>query len=132
MTAARIAASGQPGVMRVGNTSVKRDFSHVRDVARAYRMILEKGMPGRVYNVGSGRAVALEELLRHIVSLSDQPISVQTDERLFRAADNPVICCDNRRIQDELGWKPRLSVFDAVNEMFEEYKAQALQEAEHV
>lgn len=126
--AAQIAASGAPGVMRVGNTAVRRDFSHVRDVVRAYRLILEGGEPGAVYNVGSGCAIALDELLSHIVSLSTQPIEVEADEKLFRAADNPVICADPGRICRQLGWKPEKTVFDAVDELYAYYEAKARQE----
>lgn len=119
--AAEISAGGQPGVMRVGNTQVCRDFSHVEDVVRAYRLILEKGSSGAVYNVGSGRAVRLSELLEYIVSLSEQPIDVCVDEELFRPADNPVICCDNRLIRSQLGWEPEYSIYDAVRQMFHAY-----------
>ena len=61
--AAEISRSGKPGVMRVGNLDVKRDFSDVRDIVRAYRMILESEDCETIYNVGSGKAIALRELL---------------------------------------------------------------------
>jgi GDP-4-dehydro-6-deoxy-D-mannose reductase len=100
---------------------VKRDFSDVRDVARAYRMVMESGDCGTAYNIGSGAAYELREILEHIISLSPQPIAVEADPSLMRAEDAPVICCDNSRIRSALGWRPERSVFDTAREMFEEY-----------
>ncbi len=116
--AAAIHHSGRPGVMRVGNLSVRRDFSDVRDVVRAYRLILEGMRGGETYNVGSGRSVPLSELLAFIVSLSDQPIRVETDPALLRPSDNPVQICDHGRITKALGWEPERRVEDTIREMF--------------
>jgi GDP-4-dehydro-6-deoxy-D-mannose reductase len=122
---AAISNSGKPGVLTVGNLSVKRDFSHVKDVVRAYRMILESDDCEKVYNVGSGQALALKELVGYIISLSDQPVMVEIDQTLIRPVDTPVICCDHSLISQQLGWKPEFSVFDAVNEMVAFYKQMA-------
>lgn len=115
--AAEISKSGKPGVMRVGNLEVKRDFSDVRDVVRAYRMILESDDCETVYNVGSGKAIALRELLEYIVSLSEQPITVETDPALIRPVDTPFICCDRTLIKEKLGWEPEYTLFETVREM---------------
>ena len=117
--AAEISKSGKPGVMRVGNLDVKRDISDVRDIVRAYRMIMESGDCETVYNVGSGRAIALRELLEYIVSLSEQPITVETDPALMRPVDTPYICCDRTLIKEKLGWEPEYTLFDTVREMME-------------
>lgn len=119
--AAQIERSGRPGVIQVGNLAVRRDFSDVRDVVRAYRMIAESDCADTVYNVGSGTAYELGELLRFIVSLSSQEIRIETDETRLRPADTPVICCDNGRLRRELGWKPEYSIFDTLREMFDYY-----------
>lgn len=119
--AAQIERSGRPGVIRVGNLAVRRDFSDVRDVVRAYRMIAEGGRCDTVYNVGSGRAYALSELLDYIVSLSSQEIRIETEEARFRPAEVPVVCCDNSRLRQDLGWEPEYSIFETLKEMFEYY-----------
>ncbi len=119
--AARISMSGAPGVMRVGNTDVIRDFGSVKDVVRAYRMVLESGDCSEVYNIGSGKGVKLSELLDFIVSLSKQPITVEQDPELMRPSDNPVIICDHSLITERLGWEPEYSIFDTVKEMFEAF-----------
>ena len=119
--AAEITKSGKNGVMKVGNTSVVRDFGHVKDVVRAYRLVLESEDCSVVYNVGSGTGVKLSDLLNYIVSLSPQEIKVEQDPELFRPADNPVIICDHTRITRMLGWKPEYSIYDTVKEMYEAY-----------
>lgn len=120
--AAEIDKSGRPGVMNVGNLKVRRDFSDVRDIVRAYRLIVEKGQPGKAYNVGSGVAHSLEDMLKTITSLSSQEITVNVDPARIRPTDTPVICCDNSLIKAELGWAPEHDIFDTLKEMYENYR----------
>lgn len=121
--AAEIENAGMPGTIKVGNLAAKRDFSHVKDIVRAYRMIMENGNSAEVYNVGYGRAYALEELLNYIISLCSQKVLVEVDSAKFRPIDTPVICCDREKIKKELGWEPKYSVFDALKELFENYRS---------
>lgn len=116
---ARIEMSGRPGTIKVGNLAAKRDFSDVRDIVRAYRMIIESSDPSRIYNVGSGKAYSLESMLNHIIGFSSQKITVQIDPERFRPIDTPVICCNNSLIRSELGWKPEHDIFDTLKEMYD-------------
>lgn len=118
---AEIDKSGKPGVMKVGNLKVKRDFSHVKDIVRAYRMVVESDNCGLVYNVGSGKAYSLDDMLQYIISLGGQEIKVEVDQSRFRPTDQPMICCDYNLIKKELGWEPQYTVFDALKEMFEHF-----------
>lgn len=118
---AEIEKSGEPGVMRVGNLKVKRDFSHVKDIVRAYRMIVESDNCELIYNVGSGNTYSLEEMSQYIVSLSNQEIEIEVDWSRFRTTEQPVISCDYNLIKTEIGWEPQYTVFDALKEMYEEY-----------
>ena len=120
--AAEIDKSGKPGTINVGNITVKRDFSDVRDIVRAYRLIIENGKPGKAYNVGSGTAHSLEDMLKTITALSSQEIKVEVDQDRIRPTDTPVICCDNSLIREELGWKPEHDIYDTLKEMFEYYR----------
>lgn len=120
---AEIEKSGKPGVIRVGNLSVQRDFSHVKDIVRAYRMIVESDNYETVYNVGSGAAHSLKSILEYVISLCNQPIDIEIDQKRIRPIDQPVICCDHSLITSELNWKPHYTVFDALNEMLEYYRA---------
>lgn len=119
---AEIEKSGKSGIIRVGNLKVKRDFSHVKDVVRAYRMIVESGSCEKIYNIGSGTAYSLENMLEYIVGFSKQKIKIEIDQSRFRPTDQPIICCDCSRITSELGWTPKYTVFDALNEMLEYYR----------
>lgn len=117
--AAEIEKSGKPGVIEVGNLAVKRDFSHVKDIVKAYRMIIESDDSSIIYNVGSGQAFSLRELLNYIVGLSGVDIQIKVDPKKFRPTDQPMVCCDYTLIKSRLGWEPEYSVFDALKEMYE-------------
>lgn len=118
---AEIEKSGKDGKIQVGNLKVKRDFSHVKDVVRAYRMIVESDNCNQIYNVGSGNAYSLEDMLTYIIGLSNQHIEIEVDQNRIRPTDQPVICCDRSLIGKELGWKPQYNVYDALKEMYEYY-----------
>ena len=116
--AAVITKSGKPGVIKVGNLNVARDFSDVRDVVRAYRLVLESRDCRQIYNIGSGTAWKLRDLLQEIISFSDVSIEVKIDSARIRAVDNPIICCDNRKIRQLLGWEPVYDIKDTLKEMY--------------
>lgn len=118
---AEIDKSGKDGKIQVGNLKVKRDFSHVKDVVRAYRMIVESDNCNQIYNVGSGNAYSLEDMLTYILGLSNQHIEIEVDQNRIRPTDQPVICCDRSLIGKELGWEPQYNVYDALKEMYEYY-----------
>lgn len=119
--AAEIEKSGKPGVIKVGNLTARRDFGHVKDLMHAYRLIVESPYCDTVYNVGTGHAHSLREMLNYIISLCSQPVKVEVDPTRVRPIDNPVICCDYSKIKAELGWEPQYKVFDALKEMFNYY-----------
>ena len=119
--AAAIERSGKPGKMTVGNLKVARDFSDVRDVVRAYRLILEGGRAGEAYNVGSGRALPLGELLEAVTGFCSQDIEVEIDPELIRPTDTPFICCDYSKLREELGWVPDLSIEGTLRELYDEF-----------
>lgn len=120
--AAAISLSGRDGKMTVGNLEIIRDFSDVRDVVRAYRLIVESNKPEEVFNVGSGRALSLKEIIDYIRELSKQSIQLEMDTKLIRPIENSVICCDHSKITRMLGWEPEYDIFDTIKEIFEYYK----------
>jgi len=119
--AADLEVAGVPGEIHVGNLTAKRDFSDVRDIVRAYRMILESDDDRIIYNVGSGQAYGLDEMLNYIVSLCTNDVKVVVDQERFRPIDTPVVLCDNSLIKKNLGWEPEYTIFDTLKEMFEYY-----------
>ncbi len=90
----------------VGNLSSRRDFTHVKDVVRAYRLIAEKGSAGEVYNVGSGRTYSAQEVLDRLVGMARCEIPVRMDPSRMRPSDTPVIRCDHSKLTRDTGWEP--------------------------
>ncbi|MBD5087007.1 MAG: NAD-dependent epimerase/dehydratase family protein [Clostridiales bacterium] len=115
---ANIALSKECGKIKVGNISVYRDFSDVRDIVYAYRLIAESEEKICVINVGSGAAYKIEELLNYIISLSGKQIEVVLDKERFRPADLPYCCCDNTLLKSKTNWQPKYNIFDTLKEMY--------------
>lgn len=107
---ALIEKGDSPAVMSVGNLAAKRDFTDVRDVVRAYRLLGEKGVGGRTYNVGRGKAVEIQYILDTALSFSQKEIEVKQDPARMRASDIPVIEPDVSRIYGDTGWKAEISM----------------------
>lgn len=119
--AVEISNSGKGGVMKVGNLNVARDFSDVRDVVRAYRMIMESDNCDYIYNVCSGKALGLDDILNSIIELSSQHISVEVNSKLIRPVENDEIYGDHSLITEKLGWNPQYDIKDTIKEMYEYY-----------
>ena len=105
---ARIEGGFQAPEIVVGNLEARRDLTDVRDTVRAYRMIVDQGASGRAYNVCSGRAFAIGEVLEMLVARSHASIRVRIDPALFRPNDVPLVVGDPGRMRDELGWTPTI------------------------
>ncbi|MEE2782523.1 MAG: GDP-mannose 4,6-dehydratase [Pseudomonadota bacterium] len=93
-------------VMRVGDLSTTRDITDVRDTVRAYRMLLESGKPGEVYNVCSGVETSLKGMLDSLVTNSKQRIKVETDTDMLRAKEQQHLCGSYEKLQVATGWRP--------------------------
>ena len=91
-----------------GDLSPRRDFTDVRDVVRAYRLLAERGVPGEAYNVCSGRAVAIRELADTLIELAGSPMKVVLDAERLRPVDVPVVLGDNAKIVRDTGWTPEI------------------------
>src|SRR5664279_4466963 len=92
----------------VGNLSARRDFTDVRDVVRAYRLLIESGRPGEVYNVCSGRDVSIREIADGLLGLAGTTLAFETDPSLVRPVEVPVLRGDPGRLVQATGWKPEL------------------------
>lgn len=119
---AAIEKSGKGGTIKVGNLNAVRDFSDVKDIVRAYRMIIEKGDCNNIYNVGSGNAYSLKYLLQCIIAFSTQEITIEVDSTKFRPIDTPYVCCDNTLIKNQIGWQPKITIEETLLELFNFYK----------
>ena len=94
----------------MGNLAAKRDFTDVRDVVRAYALLMEKGQRGEIYNVGTGRALAVQEILDEILRLSTAEIRVERDEKRFRPLDAPLNVADVTKLRCATGWEPQIDL----------------------
>lgn len=98
----------RPPVVRVGNLDARRDFTDVRDVVRAYWMALEKGEPGEVYNIASGRCWTIREMLDLLLGMTTAKIKVESDPSRMRPSDVPVLLGDASKFRDRTGWAPEI------------------------
>jgi len=106
---AEIEKSSKPGKIYVGNLEAYRDISDVRDVVKVYRVLLEQHENlFDVFNVGSGKAYRMREILNMIISFSSQPIEVAIDSNKVRPIDTPYICCDSKIDINDLSFKIKL------------------------
>jgi len=120
--AAQVAAARDDpaAVIRVGNLTPRRDFLHVEDGAAAYRILAEKGEPGGVYNIASGRATAVEEVLRRLMAVAGVAARVETDPAKYRPVDLPCLTGDASRLR-ALGWEPRLTLDSALEDLWRDF-----------
>ena len=115
---AEIEKSGKKGKIYVGNLSAYRDISDVRDVVKVYKNLLENETDKLIYNVGSGRAYKIEELLKYIISLSNQEIEIVIDKEKFRPIDIPYVCCDNTKTAK---YFDNTDIKETIKEIYEYY-----------
>ncbi len=114
----------RPPVLNVGNVEVQRDFTDIRDVIRAYNILLEKGNPGEVYNVCSGSAVRLADIIRMFESAAGRKVALTTEESRVRSNDVPVICGDPRKIRETTGWQPEISLSKTIADLLDYWRSQ--------
>lgn len=108
--------------MQVGNLKARRDFTDVRDVVRAYVMLMESGIAGETYNVGSGKAVSIEEILKMILSISTREIGIEMDPERFRPIDLPVVQADIGKLKGCTGWVPEIPLSQSIKETLEYWR----------
>jgi GDP-4-dehydro-6-deoxy-D-mannose reductase len=120
---AEIEAGRRAPVIRVGNLDAVRDFADVRDVVRAYWLLLEQGEPGAVYNVCSGRGRSIRELLEILLACSRARVEIQVDPERLRPSDTPVQVGDSSRLQAATGWSPRIPLEQTLRDLLDDWRA---------
>jgi GDP-4-dehydro-6-deoxy-D-mannose reductase len=122
---AHIEKGRAPAELPVGNLEPRRDLTDVRDTVRAYRAIVERGVPGRVYNVCSGRAILIRDLLDKLLSRARVPIRVAIDPERYRPTDAPLIIGSPQRIQEELSWRAEIPLERTLDDLLEYWRARS-------
>jgi GDP-4-dehydro-6-deoxy-D-mannose reductase len=123
--AARIAANERDGgdAVLVGNLEARRDITDVRDVVRAYRLLMAHGQPGEVYNVCSGREVSVAELAAQLLALATRPMRLEHDPSRVRPVDTPVLVGDATRLNAATGWLPAIPLDQTLRDVLDDWRA---------
>ena len=123
--AARIARNERDGgdEVPIGNMTPRRDVTDVRDVVRAYRLLIEAGEAGAVYNVCRGSAVSVEQLAQALLGMARRPMRLVSDPALQRPVDIPVLVGDNRALRRATGWEPTIPLEQTLSDVLADWRA---------
>jgi GDP-4-dehydro-6-deoxy-D-mannose reductase len=112
----------QEPVLRVGNLEATRDFSDVRDIVRGYKLAIEKGAPGEVYNICSGVARPIREVLDTLLRLTKAKIRVEQDPARLRPSDVPVLMGDSSKFRKQTGWEPKIPFEQTMSDLLDYWR----------
>jgi GDP-4-dehydro-6-deoxy-D-mannose reductase len=118
---AEAALGRRPPSVSTGNLEAVRDYSDVRDVVRAYWALLERGVPGEVYNVCSGRGVTMREILDLLVAQSGLSVSIEMDPERLRPSDVPALVGDPTRLRTATAWEPEISLERTMKDLLDDW-----------
>ncbi len=121
---AAMIVSHAPAVLETGNLLPRRDFTDVRDVVRAYILLMERGLAGDAYNVGTGHTYSMQEIVDRLIALSGLTVQVRQREDLVRSGDAPAVRADAGKLRRETGWTPALSLDETLRDTLEFWKRQ--------
>ncbi len=125
--AAQIAQAEQNGggLIRHGDLSPRRDITDVRDVVRAYRLLVSDGQPGETYNICSQQTTSMAELLEILTEMSSVTISTEVNPDLLRPVELPVLEGSYQKLSDATGWKPTLPLAKTLEDILQEARTRA-------
>ena len=123
--AERVAANERDGgdVVRVGDLSARRDFTDVRDVVRAYRLLVELGAPGEAYNVCTGVDLAVQDLADRMLGMAAHPMHLEVDPSLLRPVEVPVLRGDATKLRDATAWEPAIPIERTLADLLDDQRA---------
>jgi GDP-4-dehydro-6-deoxy-D-mannose reductase len=123
--AARIARNERDGgdEVPIGNMTPRRDVTDVRDVVRAYRLLMEAGEPGAVYNVCRGTAVSVQQIAQALLAMATRPMRLVSDPALQRPVDIPVLVGDNTALRAATGWEPTIPLDQTLSDVLADWRA---------
>jgi GDP-4-dehydro-6-deoxy-D-mannose reductase len=124
---AEIEIEQAPAVIQVGNLDAVRDFCDVREVIHSYLLLLEKGESGKVYNVCSGKGIAMREMLSALIALSSIKVEVHVDPARLRPSDLPVLVGDPGRLREATGFAPSGDLSGALKNLLADWRAAVAQ-----
>jgi GDP-4-dehydro-6-deoxy-D-mannose reductase len=116
--------------LSTGNLDAQRDFVDVRDAVRAFALTAEKGAPGQVYNVCSGRAVKIQTCLDEMISMSSQPIKVKVEAGRIQNNDVPIQIGNAEKIKSDTGWHPEIPLTQSLSDLLNDWRQRIKTEVE--
>jgi GDP-4-dehydro-6-deoxy-D-mannose reductase len=109
-------------IIHVGNLEAKRDFTDVRDMARAYWLSLEKGEEGEVYNLGTGKTYSIREILDMLLGMSKVEVKIAVDPDRLRPSDVPILFSDSSKFRRLTGWEPQIPFSQSLKDLLEYWR----------
>ncbi len=119
---AKIEKGKQKPVIHVGNLEARRDFTDVRDMVRGYWLALEKGKAGEAYNICSGKAYSIKEVLDILLDMAKVKVDIKEDPQRMRPSDVPVLLGDNSKFTKQTDWKPRIKFEDSLKDLLDYWR----------
>ncbi|MCB0972270.1 MAG: GDP-mannose 4,6-dehydratase [Acidimicrobiales bacterium] len=116
-------------VLPIGDLSARRDFTDVRDVVRAYRLLMRDGEPGEVYNVCSGVDLAVQDLADQLLAQAKVPVRFETDPSLLRPVEVPVLRGSHQRLTAATGWRPDIPIGQTLTDLLEDWRTRVAEQA---
>jgi len=105
-------------IIRIGNGTIIRDFSDVLDIVAAYDALLEKGKPGEIYNVCSGKGYSIHDVVEIISKLFGIKVKIEQDDDLLRPLENPTIIGSYEKIEKNVGWYPQINFEESLKRIY--------------
>jgi GDP-4-dehydro-6-deoxy-D-mannose reductase len=122
---AEIEAGLRPATLTCGNIELERDFADVRDVVRAYYALVEKGRTDEVYNVCSGSAVRLRDIIQKFEAIGGIKVAIETDPTRIRHGEVPRVLGDYTKIRRETGWRPQVSLDETLRDLLDYWRGKS-------
>lgn len=121
-----VAAEKDPQAkIMVGNLEAKRDYTDVRDIVKAYRLLLYKGKSGAIYNICSGKALSGREILDGLLKASGTSPAIEDDPARMRPSDTPVISGDYSQLKIDTGWQPEINLEQTLKDVIADWRSKA-------
>ena len=118
-------AAGREKSLSVGNLDAQRDFLDVRDVVQAYIALAKHGERGEIYNVCTGRAVSVREMLGELIRIARVPVEVRSDPDRMRPAEVAVACGSNAKLAERTGWAPTRTIVQSLRDIYADARNRA-------
>lgn len=109
-------------IIFVGNLEAQRDFTDVRDMVRGYWLSLEKGQPGEVYNISSGKAYSIHQILYNLLEYTDIKVEIKVDPNRLRPSDVPILIGDNSKFVNATGWQPTIPFSQTLQDLLDYWR----------